>query len=213
MHEEFVITRLCRLGRVLGLARGPRPGGTPAVLVIPRGGRLHAPRLVLFGGPDAPAPHVPGSPAPADAHTVAHLDGLGGAARRESADVLVGRAPRPPFGAARLRRVLERHPGCGVAVAAGRDGPTAALRGGETVRAHGTAAPWPCAEGPVGAGPFGSLLFAWTAAGLTVGDLAGAVVIAGTLGARDLGRSGALHVSGRIAVVPVGGALRRRAAS
>ncbi|QFG26503.1 hypothetical protein [Actinomadura sp. WMMB 499] len=212
MHEDFVITRLCRLGRVLGLAREPRPGGTPAVLVIPRGGRLRAPRLVLFGGPGAPAPHVPGSPAAADAHTVAHLDAPAAAARRESADVLVGRALRPPFGTGRLRRVLERYPGCGVAVAAGRGGPAAALRGGGTVRACGSAASWPCAEGPVGAGPFGSLLFAWTSAGLTVADLAGAVVIAGTLGASDRGRPGPLHVSGRISVVPAGGA-RRRAAS
>ncbi|WP_143220027.1 hypothetical protein, partial [Actinomadura sp. CNU-125] len=67
MHDDVVITRLCRLGRVLGLAREPRPGGTPAVLVIPRGGRLQRAALVLFGRTGRARAARPGEPGGRDA--------------------------------------------------------------------------------------------------------------------------------------------------
>lgn len=218
MSEEFagtVFTRLFRPQHVLSLARPrPRPGasrpggGVPAVLVIPRGGRLRAPRLMtLDPHPEGTAPPPPKHPAAGASafanvvtgtHVVARHDDP---AHRRSADVLVDApspyaAPAAPA-AVRLRHVLDRHPTCGVAVEPAVPGGEclAALRNGPTVRtsvARGASASWP--------GLCGSFLHAWTGAGLTVDDLADAVVITGRLPPAENGRADLLEVAGRVEI-------------
>ncbi|MFC6885991.1 MULTISPECIES: hypothetical protein [Actinomadura] len=227
MSEEFagtVFTRLFRPQHVLCLARprpgAPRPdGGVPAVLVIPRGGRLRAPRLMTLDprpeGAAPPTPKHPGAGASAFAnvvtgtHVVARHDAT---VHRTSADVLVTRPPKPPAGLAppvvRLRRALARHPECEVAIEPAGTECLAALRNGPTLRtavARGASPPWPemC----------GSFLHAWTSAGLTADDLADAVVIAGRLPPAENGRADLLEVAGRIEFTPPTTATTHQAAS
>ncbi|MGP4026006.1 hypothetical protein [Actinomadura sp. 3N407] len=212
MPERLVFTRLYTLERVLCLTRpedaaGPRAGGVPAVLTIPRGGHPREPRLVLFGDRDAGTSRL-GTPAFVDSHVVACCDDRAGADRWELADVLMDRALRFPFGLPdRLRRRLDRYPGCGVAVARRHGGQLAVTRDGSAVAAR-----CPPEAGEVWAPVCGSFLYCWSAAGLAVAELTRAVLLVGRFTARGA-RPGRLETVGRVQVTALPATAGRRHAS
>ncbi|HEX2316203.1 MAG TPA: hypothetical protein VHJ17_20855 [Thermomonospora sp.] len=197
MPDGLVLTRLHRLRRPLCLTRG-HAGGDPAVLVIPRGGRLREPRLAVVTA------LCPWASAGGNAHVVARFDDFADRDRRELADVLVGQATRPSRSPAeRTLRVLAHYPGCAVAVGRSPSGCLAALRDGPLVGISGPVAPpWPAV--------YGSFLHCWTTEGLALDDLARAVVIVGRL---PVDGPPALAVAGRARLGPATPAITGRAAS
>ena len=211
MSERLVVARLFTLERVMCLTRagngtGTRTGGVPAVLTIPRGGQPREPRLVLFGD-RADGTSRLGAPAFTDAHVVAYCGGRAEADRRELADVLIDRAARFPAGPrVRLHRMLDRYPGCGVAVARGRGGHLAVTRDGPAVAIRGSSG-----SDEMWAPICGSFLYCWSSAGFAVAELTRAVLLVGRFTARDTGQ-GCLETTGRVGVtaLPAGG--RRHAA-
>jgi hypothetical protein len=208
MSGTLVPTRLFRLGRPLDLTRpGARwpDAGPPAVLVIPRGGPLREPRLMVLG--DGPV-RSEGEPGPldfADVHvTAVHTGGVRrhrrdrpGRDRAEVADVLLDGCGGPP---GRLRALLERYPGCYVATGTGLCGPAAAIRDADprgsgfrlftTSGGDGTHALWTAIAG--------SFLYAWSAAGLAPDELCRAVLITGGLAVPDRGGRWTLLVAGGV---------------
>jgi hypothetical protein len=196
MTGTLVPTRLFRIGRPLALTRpGTRwpDAGPPAVLVIPRGGPLCEPRLMVLG--DGPPHCVPGPLDFADVHvTAVHT----GRPRRRTtdaaqvADVLLDGSAGPP---GRLGALLERYPGCNVAAGAGPRGHAAAIRAaGDGFKLFTTSghyeAPW--------AAIAGSFLYGWTAAGLAADELCHAVLIIGALAVPGRSGAGDLLVAGRV---------------
>ncbi|MFC5181188.1 hypothetical protein [Actinomadura harenae] len=217
MSDLVMLVRTYEPDRPLRVCRVPYPPaarGTTAVLVIPRGGGLRAPRLALFTGRDddnAAELCPPGALTALDAHVVARYDDAQDLPRREFADVLTGRVRRPSRSAfERLSAVLRRYPGCSVAVGPSGDQEVAVLRGGATVRSLSTprrsrsgADLWPDVHG--------SFLYCWTTAGLPLGDLSHCVLIVGRLG--TFGDRPHLEASGRVLITSVedGVAVRRLA--
>ncbi|MEU9890714.1 hypothetical protein [Sphaerisporangium sp. NPDC051011] len=203
MLEKLVEIRLFRLERALRLTRPPSSAGTtgglpgaPAVLVIPRGGSLRTPYLMLVTrGPRRCEPS-PGERVFGDTHIVADLGGPAAGDAHEVADVLVGASPAevaaPPCGPG----VLDGHPGCAVVVARCRNGCLAALRDGPLVSITGAAGfqaaagPWPAV--------YGSFLYGWWAARMPLESLATATVIAGRYTGRTEERlASSFEVAGR----------------
>ncbi|MFC5754351.1 hypothetical protein [Actinomadura rugatobispora] len=206
MNGELVVAQLFRLDRALALTRRRAPSGhrpaagnrAAAVLVIPRGGRLREPRLMLLGERPVRAAARPGALDFADVHAV---DRHGDPAGREVADVLFD---GPFFTPRRLVELLERYPGCGAAAGTGPRGHLAALRTGsggvQLVEAFvapetssGTAAAaWPAIGG--------SFLHCWSLSGLGLGELHHSVLITGELAVPRGGPAGCLAVTGRVRV-------------
>ncbi|MEV5573845.1 hypothetical protein AB0L06_27715 [Spirillospora sp. NPDC052269] len=214
MSDLVMLVRTYEPDRPLRVCRAlfpPAEHGTTAVLVIPRGGELRAPRLTLFTGrdDDNAAEHCPpGALTALDAHVVARYDDAEDLPRREFADVLTGRVRRPSRSALeRLSAVLRRYPGCSVAVGPAGDQEVAVLRGGAIVRSR--SAPrrsrsgtdlWPDVHG--------SFLYCWTASGLPLADLPHSVLIVGRLGA--FGDRPHLEATGRVLITSVEDAVSMR---
>jgi hypothetical protein len=200
MTEDLVITRLLRVEHMLCLARTEAAGstagqGAPAVLTISRGGRPYEPRLMVFGDHDTRDITRMGALLLNDSHVVAHCDDHASGERREIADVLMDQRLRiPPAGEGRLRRRLERYPGCEVAVARWSDGHLAVARDGAalvmTSGSTGAEEMW----SPIS----GSFLYCWSAAGLPLAELAQAVLIVGRYTAPNDVDQGRLTTVGRI---------------
>lgn len=216
MSEKVVTTRLFTLERVLCLARPVDNPGThrdcvPAVLTIPRGGRPHEPRLVLFGDHGAHGAFRLGTPLLTDSHVVACCDDRFAVDRRELADVLTltDSAFRFPFRVrGRLRRRLDRYPGCSLAVARRRDGHLAVARDGSMVATRsssGTDGVW----API----CGSFLYCWLVAGLTLAELPRVALVVGRLTAAHDTGPGRLETVGRVHVTAVPASRARRLAS
>ncbi|GAA4136116.1 hypothetical protein [Actinomadura keratinilytica] len=198
MSQDHVVTRLFALDRVLCLARatGAASEGAPAVLTIPRGGSVREPRLLVFGDRDASRP---GIPLFTDAHVVARYDHDADEGRLEVADVLIGPDLRAPFRPERrLRRTLQRYPGCGVAVRRWYRGLLAAARDGSVVATRGS-----CGADAVWAPICGSFLYSWAAAGLSLAELPRMLLVVGRITAADAGRPGTLETMGRVQVTGV----------
>ncbi len=206
----LVVTRLFALDRVLCLTRpdGGGESGSPAVLTIPRGGRPHEPRLLLFGEQDARDTARLGVPLCTDAHVVADCDGRhgrrrdagpdprAGTDRRDLADVLVDRVLHVPFGLRdRLRRTLDRYPGCSVAVGRRPRGHLVVTRDGSVVSTRG-----PSSADELWAPICGSFLYCWTAAGLAVAELPRTVLVVGRFRASAGAGPGYLETVGRVQV-------------
>jgi hypothetical protein len=215
MPGELVATRLFALERVLCLTRphGGHETGSPAVLTIPRGGRPHEPRLLLFGercGQDAARLGVPLC---TDTHVVVYRDGRRGrrrnggpgpgadADRRELADVLVDRALHASFGLRdRLRRTLDRYPGCSVAVGRRPGGQLAVAWDGSVVSTR-----CPSSTYEVWAPICGSFLYCWTAAGLAVAELSRTLLVVGRFVTSCGAGPGCLETMGRVQVTTLPG--------
>ena len=210
MSGGLIVTHVFSLEQDLRLVRtsgvpGGREAGTPAVLTISRGGWPLEPRLVLFGDRDTHGAARLGSLTFSDSHVVTGCEDQADQGRRELADVLTDTAFRVPFGVRdRLRRRLERYPGCSVAVARRRGGQLALVRDAATVATRsssGADEEW--------AALCGSFLYCWSAAGLGLAELPKAALIVG----RFTEDPGVLETVGRVqaTVVPTGPAARRLA--
>jgi hypothetical protein len=214
VSEGLVITHVYGLDQVLCLTRpgdgaADRADGAPAVLTIPRGGCPHEPRLVLFGDHDSSGAAGLGSLLFSDSHVVASHDDRADDGRRELADVLTGGGYRVSFGARdRLRRRLDRYPGCSVALVRQRGGHLAAVRDGATVVTRNS----PGAD-EMWASVCGSFLYCWWVAGLALAELPRAALIVGRFTVPAGGRPGFLETVGRVQVgaAPSGPATRRLA--
>ncbi|MFE9107629.1 hypothetical protein [Actinomadura geliboluensis] len=215
MTEDLVITRLLRVERMLCLDRtevdASTPGpGVPAVLTISRGGRPYEPRLMLFGDHDTRDVTRMGPLLLTDSHVVARCDDQAGGGRLEIADVLMDlRLGMPPASESRLRRRLERYPGCEVAVARWSDGHLAVARGGAALVMTSTSSEAEEMWSPIS----GSFLYCWSVAGLPLVELAQAVLIVGRYTALNGADQGRLTTVGRIHIIEAsaGSELRRLA--
>ena len=201
MTGALVSTRLFRIDRSLALTRqGTRhpDGRPPAVLVIPRGGPLREPRLMVLGD----GPVHGGAPGPLDFADV-HVTAVHRTHAAEVADVLVDGLPGPP---GRLAALLERYPGCHVAAGAGPCGHTVAVRDAGASGTGFRLFTLSCGEGVRGpwAAIAGSFLYGWAAAGLATGELCRSVLIIGGLGVPERGGTGELLVSGGVQVRAAG---------
>ncbi|MEV4257791.1 hypothetical protein AB0J52_31915 [Spirillospora sp. NPDC049652] len=203
MNDLVMLVRTYEPDRPLRICRAPYPParGTTAVLMIPRGGGLRAPRLTLFTGrddEDAAELRPPGALTALDAHVVARYDDTADLARREFADVLTGRVRRPSQSTSeRLGAVLRRYPGCSLAVGPAGNEEVAVLRGGSTVRSR--SAPRRSRLGPdLWPDVHGSFLYCWTTAGLPLRDLCRGVLIVGRLG--TFGDRPHLEATGRVLI-------------
>ncbi|XVQ10270.1 hypothetical protein ACQP1W_48490 [Spirillospora sp. CA-255316] len=209
MSGELVVAQLFRLNRALTLTRRPTPSGcvaaaghaphAAAVLVIPRGGRLREPRLMLVGERPARAAVRPGPLDFADVHVI---DRCGDPAGREVADVLLD---GPSFTPRRLGELLERYPGCGVAAGAGPRGHLAAIRAeGGVHLVEASVAPEASTRTGTDAAAWaaigGSFLYCWSLSGLGLGELHRSVLITGELAVPRGGPAGCLAVTGRVRV-------------
>ncbi|GAA1256995.1 hypothetical protein GCM10009677_04100 [Sphaerisporangium rubeum] len=200
MWEKLVTAHLFRLEQALDLSRlpanGAAPPGTPAVLVIPRGGPLREPHLMILSVTCGLRGTPPGVRMFGGTHIVAQLNS---AAEKWCgvADVLVGRDRRAlPLRPGGVARVLDRYPGCEVAVDRRRHGHLAGLRDGRVVsiseegRFSSLSRPWP--------GLYGSLLYGWLVAEMPFDGLTEASVIVGRYSGPDSGRPRCFEVAGRV---------------
>ncbi|MEU4829932.1 hypothetical protein [Streptosporangium sp. NPDC023615] len=173
-----------------------------AILVIPREGPLRAPYLMIL----SPAGHHRGLPPGRrlfdGTHIVAALDDPVDRTWCEVADVLVGPEGSRNDPESLISGLLDRYPGCEVAVG-GREaggGLSAGLRDGRFVTTTevgglpGGADPWPAV--------YGSFLYGWRIAGMPFEGLATASVIVGRYTGSSAGRIGTLEVAGRTQVGP-----------
>ncbi|GAA4238411.1 hypothetical protein GCM10022254_54240 [Actinomadura meridiana] len=214
VSDGLVVTHVFGLDQVLCLTRPGNGGadhaeGTPAVLTIPRGGCPHEPRLMLFGDHDSSGAARLGSLLFSDSHFVASCDDRADDGRRELADVLTGGGYRVSFGTRdRLRRRLDRYPGCSVALVRRRGGHVAVVRDGATVVTRNS----PGAD-EMWTSICGSFLYCWWVAGLSLAELQRAALIVGRFTVPNAGRPGSLETMGRVQVtaVPARSATRRLA--
>ncbi|GAA4182916.1 hypothetical protein GCM10022252_09590 [Streptosporangium oxazolinicum] len=174
----------------------------PAILVIPREGPLRAPHLMIL----SPAGHHRGLPPGRrvfdGTHIVATLDDPLGRIWCEVADVLVSQETSWNVPERDISGLLDRYPGCEVAVggheagggflAGLRDGRLAAIT--EVGGLPGGSAPWPAV--------YGSFLYGWRIAGMPFESLATASVIVGRYADSSAARIGTLEVAGRTQVRP-----------
>lgn len=202
MLDRRVTIHVFRLSHALRLSRTPPgPGATvprrssPAILVIPREEPLREPHLMLFPRTRHHRGMPPGVQVFAGTHIVAGLDDLVDREWREVADVLVRsrRSRIAPVGG--VSRVLDRYPGCEIAVGRRWHGCLAGLRDGrlaaitEVGVSPGRADLWPAV--------YGSFLYGWRAARLPFEGLTTASVIVGRYTGSSADRLGSLDVAGR----------------
>lgn len=174
----------------------------PAILVIPREGPLRAPHLMIL----SPAGHHRGLPPGRrvfdGTHIVATLDDPVDRTWCEVADVLVGPEASWNVPEEDVSGLLDRYPGCEVAIGghAAGGGLLAGLRGGrlaaitEVGGLPGGPGPWPAV--------YGSFLYGWRTAGMPFESLATASVIVGRYAGSSAVRIGTLEVAGRAQVGP-----------
>ncbi|WP_436758140.1 hypothetical protein [Streptosporangium sp. V21-05] len=174
----------------------------PAILVIPREGPLRAPHLMIL----SPAGHHRGLPPGRrvfdGTHVVATLDDPADRTWCGVADVLVSSGALWNVPGNGVSELLDRYPGCEVAVggheagggllAGLRDGRLAAIT--EVGGLRGGPAPSP--------GVYGSFLYGWWTAGMPFESLATASVIVGRYAGSSAARIGTLEVAGRTQVGP-----------
>ncbi|GII66710.1 hypothetical protein Skr01_67950 [Sphaerisporangium krabiense] len=202
MRDDMVAVRLFRVEPMLTLTKAPCDSaapdghpGTPGILIIPRQGPLRAPHLMLVArGPRRCEPS-PGVRVFADSHVVAGLGDGTNQGRPALADVLTDASAAQIVASPEEPGLLDRYPGCGVAVAAGRHGCLAGLRDGRLAAIRGAAGfavgadPWPAV--------YGSFVHGWWSARMPLEGLATASVIVGRYIGRTENGFGCFHVAGR----------------
>jgi hypothetical protein len=168
--------------------------GDPAILVLPHGGLLRDPHLLVVAAEGEP----PGRRVVTDRHVVMDDPGTAGcgADRRELADVLIVQSACDRTGAVeRATTALARYPGSGLVIAPFPGGCRAAFPGGAGLDISDAAGrtvaekPWPAL--------FGSFLHCWLAARIPLEELEPAAVLYGTASGDRLD---ALAVAGRVQI-------------
>ncbi|MFC4584832.1 hypothetical protein [Sphaerisporangium corydalis] len=203
MLENLVAVHLFRLQDVFHMSRArsaPRVAegelSAPAMLVIPRGGPLREPHLMIFTGVRSFCAIPSGTLITEGAHVVVHLDDGLDEGWCRVADVVVAATRRAyPFPAHRVTRVLDRYPGCEVATSRRRNGCLAGLRDGRFAKITEVSGSV-TAAGP-GPAVYGSFLYGWLVAGVPLECLTTASVVLGRYVGSAPGGSGSLEVAGR----------------
>jgi hypothetical protein len=203
VSEPFVVAHLFQPASPIRLRHTTDHllGGVPAVLVIPRGGTIRAPHLMVLSGSPADVPMpvpIPAYGLAGAAHIVADVDNVRDRGVRALADVLLTRRVRQPAAAAaRVSDTLDCYMGCAVAVARSQGGCLMGMRDGRLAEVtgaggfHADREPWPAV--------LGSLLYMWLTARIPLTALGAALVIAGHYtGDRDAGCE--LRVAGRVTI-------------
>ncbi|MER6824884.1 hypothetical protein ABT352_02700 [Streptosporangium sp. NPDC000563] len=170
--------------------------------MIPREGPLRAPHLVILSPERHHRGLPPGRRVFDGTHIVATLDDPLNRTWCEVADVLVSLKIPWNVPGRGISGLLDRYPGCEVAVggqeagggllAGFRDGRLAAIT--EVGDLSGGSAPWPAV--------YGSFLYGWRAAGMPFESLGTASVIVGRYVDSSAARIGTLEVAGRTQVSP-----------
>jgi hypothetical protein len=183
----YVAAYLLRVTNALTLRHPPLPvrrGDPPAalhpvVLVIPRGGAVRDPYLVVLARASGMREPPPTSLTATDIHVRARIDASRDISWQGMADVLVhpGKWPRhAPI--RRMALLFDRFPECEILAGRHRHGCLVGMRDGRTavvtpssVLRTAAATTWPAV--------YGSVLYTWLSAGMPIGTLEDAVVIAG----------------------------------
>ncbi|MEV8636039.1 hypothetical protein AB0395_30720 [Streptosporangium sp. NPDC051023] len=197
MSGEFVTAHLFRPEHMLVVDRIPSPSGavsrpgTPAILVTSREGPVREPHVMLLTRGRRRHGVPPGARVFGGTHVVARLGDLADRDWCEVADVLVDRGRAVAVAADSVSGVLDRYPGCEVAVGRHEHGCLAGLRDGRFITITGSVggSPWPML--------CGSFLYGWQVARMPFGDLTVAPVTVGRYTASSPGSPGALEVTGK----------------
>lgn len=190
MYGTIISTYLFRVTDALTLSHPSKFGArhrlrntrTPAVLVIPRSGRIRDPYLVVQ---EVACADYNGCPigsfkglASVDVHVRARIGGFHDRSWQEVADVLVCPSGWPRgLSPEQMAHFFGQFPGCDVLIGRHQKGCVLGLRDGRMVTVTGSAI-FPAFGDTAWPGVYGSVLHCWLAAGVPLGTVEDATVIA-----------------------------------